>query len=67
MKAVKVAVSAALRDMLAAPYDVSATPRNVSAAPHNMFATQDTHWNSRGLVGPSGGTIHEKILWSRIA
>ena len=55
VKAVKVAVSATLHDMSAAPHDASATLRNVSAAPCNMLATHDTHGTSRGLEGPSWG------------
>ena len=43
VKAVKVAVSAELRDVFAAPCD--------------MLATQDTHGNSRGLRDPQGGVL----------
>ena len=51
-------------------HPVSAALRDVSAAPCDMLATQGTHGNSRGLEGPWGGvvvTIHEKFLWPRIA
>ena len=52
-------MSAALRDMLAAP-------RDVSVAPSNMLVTQDFHGNSRGLEGPLGeggwGKIHDKFF-----
>ena len=57
MKAVKVAVSAALRDMSAAPCGMSVAPRDMLAAPCNMLATQDTHGTSRGLEGPLGGEM----------
>ena len=68
MKAVKVAVLAALRSVSAAPCEVSATMRAMSvavrgmlatvpgmlAAVHGVLATQDTHGNSMGLEGLSG-------------
>ena len=72
MKAVKVAVSTAMRDVSAAPRgasaalrDVSAALRAVSAALRGMLAGQDTP-GAWGTLG-GGGTIHEKFLWSRIA
>ena len=62
------AVSAALRDMSAAPCGMSAAPRDMLAAPCNMLATQDTHGTSRGLEGPLGGLLYiKKNLWSKIA
>ena len=48
VKVVKVAVSATMRDMSAAPQDLSPTTRD-------MLAKQDKHGNSRGLEGLSGG------------
>ena len=72
MKAVKVAVSTAMRDVSAAPHGVSAAPRGesaalcgVSATPWGMLTGQDTP-GARGTLR-GGGTIHEKFLWSRIA
>ena len=65
------AVLAAPCNVLAAPHNVSAALRGVSAllrsvpaAPHWVLALQDTHGNSRGPEGPSGGgggTIHVKF------
>ena len=51
VKAVKVAVLAALR--------------GVSATPHSVSATQDTHWNCRGLEGHSegGGVLYMKKFY----
>ena len=60
---VKVGLLIAPRNVLAAPHSVLAAPRGVPAALHGVLALQDTHGNSSG----GGGTINEKILWSRIA
>ena len=72
VKAVNVAVLAALCNVLAAPYSIRLHLRGVLGSPHSVLALQDTHGTSRGgLRDPRGGgglgTIHEKFLWSRIA
>ena len=51
VKAVKVAVSAALQDVSASRCDMSTAQHDVSAAPCDMLATQDTNGNSRGWEG----------------
>ena len=67
MKAVKVAVSAALCDVLAALCDVSATLRDISAAlcgmfatPCNMLATKDTPGDLRDPRGGGGVVLYMK-------
>ena len=53
VKAVSVAVSAALRNMLTSPRQVLAAPRIVLAIVRGRLAAKDTNGNSRGLEGPS--------------
>ena len=73
MKAVKVAVlaamwglSATLSGMSGTLHGVSAKLRDVLVIQCGMLFAQDTHGNSRGLKGHWGDTIHENFLWSRI-
>ena len=75
MKAVKVAVSTAMRDVSAAPRGVSAAPRGMSAAPRgmsaalrgvsatpcSMLAGQDTP-GAWGTLGGGGGYYTWKIF-----
>ena len=62
MKAVKVAVFAAPCNVLATPHSMyaalhvmSAALPGMPAAPRGVLALQDTHGNSRGPEGASGG------------
>jgi len=68
VKAIKVAVSTAMRDVSAAPHGVSVAPRGVSAAPRGMSATpcgmlagQDTP-GAWGTLGGVGGYYTWKIF-----
>ena len=63
MKAVKVAVLATPHGVAAAPCDMLAALRVMLATLGGVSATQDTHGNSRGLEGPSGGVLYMKNFY----